>query len=209
MMYLPGDEDLTFYFDAANESEEYTFSFMTNNQTYSLINKTITKNNEEKLSVFQKESKEEYVVGISGTGDSDYTIKCSRTYENSDGEFTAREYIVGKNSDNDHEDVEVALTRDKESVVIRNNNDENMSFSTEFRSTEALDTVEYIPSSGGDVIIPGNQALSVTPSNWQTTELQADITQAIVIDQESTPGFELLFVVTALLVAVILKKKKD
>jgi hypothetical protein len=79
----------------------------------------------------------------------------------------------------------------------------------EFRSTESLNDVDYIPSSVGEITIAKDHAVSVAPNDWMTTETQAAIVQSEVVDQVGTPGFEIILVISAFIVVALLKKKKD
>ena len=208
MLYLPENEELTFYFDTTKESGEYSFSFINENSTYSLINKTISKNKEEKITIKPEQTSGNYEFWLTGAGDSKYTIKLTKEYKDEQGKTTAREYTVNKNSTNKKEDVKIKVKDDKESLIIKNNNDEGTLFDFEFRSTETLENIDYIPSSIGSINLTKDQESTVTPSNWNTIEVQASITESTE-EKENTPGFELLLLMMSVVFVLVLRRKKQ
>lgn len=197
MLFLPEDEELSFYFNSTKDSGEYTFSLNNKNQTYSLINKTISSEKGEKITVSQEDNQEGYNVRLTGEGDSNYTIKCTQEYEDSQGKYVAREYIVDKNSENEQEDVTVRISGDKKSIIVENSNNEDVTFNVEFKSTEALESTDFIPSSTGEITVTKDKTLSISPSNWQTTDLQSSINSEEVVEP-ITPGFEILTLFVAI-----------
>ncbi len=205
MLYLPEDTELTFYFDTPYENGNYTFSCKNHNSTYSLINKTIVKNTEETLRLIPRQTHGDYELGISGTGDENFSVKITKEYQDTQGKPMAREYTVYKNSTNEHEEIRIRVSDDKKSLVITNTNNEDTMFNVEFRSTEALDTIAYIPTSTGTVTILKNQGSTVTPEKWDTTETQARIT---VATGENTPGFEMLSCVFVIMVLMVIYRRK-
>jgi hypothetical protein len=52
MLYLPDNIDLTFNFETSEKNGEYSFSFNNENTTYSLVNKSISKDTDEQISLF-------------------------------------------------------------------------------------------------------------------------------------------------------------
>ena len=109
---------------------------------------------------------------------------------------------------------QIIISDDKDSLIIKNNDDKEASFDFEFRSTESLDTIDYIPNSIGSIILTKDQESTVAPSNWATTETQASITELTegkkdrTDEKEVTPGFELLIMIFSLFIVLVYKRKK-
>lgn len=211
MLFLPENKEFTFYFNTTKESGEYTFSLNNQNTTYSLINKTILKNKEEKITMKPEQKSGDYEFWLSGVGDSKYSVKLTKEYKDEQGKNTAREYTVNKNSTNGKEDVKIKVTEDKESVVVKNNFDEEVIFDIEFRSTESIEDIDYVPNSIGSINLTKDFESTVTPSNWNTTEIQASITevkQKSTDENVDTPGFELLISIMSVFFILIYRRKK-
>lgn len=137
MLILPENQELTFYFDTTKENGEYTFSLNNKDSTYSLINKTIIKNKEEKINIIPKENDGDYDFYLTGIGDSEYSIKLTKEYKDEQEKDIAREYTVNKNSTNEKEDVKVTITDDEISII--SNNGEEALFDYEVKSTEVVE----------------------------------------------------------------------
>jgi hypothetical protein len=208
IMFIPDDTEVTYYFEPLGHHAQYTFSVHADGQTYSVINKSIANNDREIITVSQ-DSENPRSLKIEGAADSQYTIICTNKYEDAQGTEITREYIVEKESETQNEAIEISLTDDKNSIILQNLADEEVTFSLEFRSTENLDVVDFIPNSAGQVTLSQDEALSISPTNWLTTDAQAPITQTNVVINESTPGFEIILVISALLVVILLNKKKS
>jgi hypothetical protein len=88
---------------------------------------------------------------------------------------------------------------------VKNTNDENTSFIFEFKSTEVLDDVDYIPRSIGDGALIQDQELVLGPVDWKTTE---ELSEIAAIQSDSTPGFEGILCMIALTAIILIKRKK-
>ncbi|MBU1941378.1 MAG: hypothetical protein KKC68_06345, partial [Candidatus Thermoplasmatota archaeon] len=204
MLYLPEHAELTFYFDTTHENGDYTFSCHNDNSTHSLTNKTIVKNTRETLKMIPRQTNGDYEIGLIGAGDENYSIKITKEYQDTQGKMIGREYTVYKNSTNDNEDVRIWVSDDKESLVITNT-DDDMVFDVEFKSTEALENIAYIPTSRGVVTVLKNQGSTVTPDKWDTTETQARIT---VARRKNTPGFEAVSLVFVVSILILIHRRR-
>jgi hypothetical protein len=205
MLYLPEDTKLTFHFDTTRDTAEYTFSLNNQHSTYSLINKTMTKDVEEQLIVTPDKDPGDYQVQLIGAGDAQYSILITKEYTDSNDMSMAREYSLEKSSSNENEDVTLKVISDKKGLYVKNTNDENTSFTFEFKSTEALDDIDYIPRSIGDREMTQNQEVTIGPSDWKTTE---ELSGVALIQPDSTPGFEILLLILALIIIIAVKRKK-
>jgi hypothetical protein len=170
-----------------------------------LINKTMTKDGEDQIIVTPDKDPGNYQVQLTGASDTQYSILITKEYTDSNDLSTAREYSLEKSSSNENEDITLKVTSDKKGLYVKNTNDENTSFTFEFKSTEALDGIDYIPRSIGTMGLTKNQEVTVGPSDWKTTEELAGIA---LIQPDSTPGFEVLILILALTIILSLKRKK-
>jgi hypothetical protein len=215
ILFLPENEEFSFYFDTTKESGEYTFSFKNDNSTYSLINKTISRDNEEKINIKPEQTSGDYELWLTGYRDSNYSVKITKEYENNQGLTTAREYNLIKNSTNQKEDVKLKVTDDKESLIVKSKYDEEASFNFDFRTTESVEGIDYIPKSIGSIDLQKDYESTVTPSNWTTTETNSAVTEITELSQDptdsidNTPGFELFILMLSLFFILLYSRKKS
>jgi hypothetical protein len=214
MLYLPENVNLTFNFETSEENGEFSFSFNNKNTTYSIVNKSISKGIDEKISISPRQSTDDHEITISGNSDSDYSVKITKEYENGNGKKVAREYTANKNSTSNKEEVKISISEDLNSLKIQNNGDSEISYNIDFRSTESLDNMDFIPYSIGSVTVTKDHESTATPIDWSATEMQAAISettekvQVQTDENETTPGFEILVMIFALFFIIIYKKKK-
>ena len=215
VLYLPDDVDLTFNFDKADKKGGYNFSLSNKDTTYSIVNRSIKDNVDEKISISPRKSTDDHELMISGDGGSDYFVKITKEYEEDSGNKVSREYTAEKSSVNENENVKISISDDLDSLIIKNYGDTEVSFDLDFRSTESLENVDSIPCSTGSVNVPKNHESTVTPNDWSTTESQANISETTgeIQDQEdekdTTPGFEILLLIISVLILFIIKRKRQ